>query len=418
MIVKVSFACAVAAALIALPAYASGSDDPSPTPSASPTATVDDHGGDNPSPSPSATTEPGDDHGGDNASPTPSASPNDDNGDDHGRNSGPGRGDISLHGLYEGATSSGGVAIFYVDKGSHIQVNVLDVAGQTVGFAEGEMTNKSFAFTLSNGQSITGTVDEHVINGSVGADSFQAQRAGEFGQERGIAGRFVGVANGPSGESRVFFVIDADGRIAMIQTTGIAPNLTRTGGVGTVTAPVAPATNFTFTLDKTVGSSSPITGSFTLSNGVFQGTFTTSAGTFTVNSFKSSLANRMANISTRGLVGTGQGQLIGGFIITGGPKLVMIRAIGPSMAALGVSPVLDNPSIQLFAGQTLLASNDDWRTNANSADIVKSGLAPTNDLESALLVRLEPGAYTTVVTGAANSATGIALVEVYEASND
>lgn len=443
MRIKLSIACvAAAAALVSLPAYASGGDDPSPTPSpsASPTATVDDHGvnpspsasvspsptvddhggnaGPIPSASPSATAEPADDHGMDSPSPSPSASPEQENGDDHGGNGASEHGDISLHGLYEGATSNGGFAVFYVEKGSHLQVDVLDVAGQSVGFAEGEMANNAFAFTLSNGQSITGSIDEHVVSGTVGSATFQAQRADEFGTLRNAAGRFVGVATGPAGESHVLFVIDSDGRITMVQTSGTAPNVVRTGGFGTVSAPVAPATSFTFTLDKTVGSSSPITGSFTISDGVFQGTFTTSAGTFTVNTFKSSLANRMANISTRGLVGSGQGQLIGGFIITGGPKLVMIRAIGPSMAALGVSPVLDNPSIQLFAGQTLLASNDDWKSNANAADIVASGLAPTNDLESALLVRLEPGAYTTVVTGAANSATGIALVEVYEAGND
>ena len=278
--------------------------------------------------------------------------------------------------------------------------------------------NGSFAFTLSNGQSITGTGDEHVISGTVGSATFQAPRASEFGSEHTVSGRFLGVANGPSGESRVLFVIDTNGHIAMIQSSGTAPNIVRTGGFGTVTAPVAPATKFSFTLDKTIGSSSTITGSFTVTDGVFQGTFTTSAGTFTVNSFKSSLGHHMANISTRGLVGSGQGQLIGGFIITGGPKLVIIRAIGPSLTAFGVSPALDNPAIQLFANQTPLASNDDWKTNANVADIIASGLAPTNDLEAALLVRLEPGNYTTVMTGAAGSATAIGLVEVYEVGND
>ena len=166
-----------------------------------------------------------------------------------------------------------------------------------------------------------------------------------------------------------------------------------------------------------IGSTSPITGSFTIIEGTFTGIFQTSSGTFTVNTFKSSLFNRMANISTRGLVGTGQGQLIGGFIITGGPKLVLIRAMGPSLAAAGVSPALANPFVQLFTGSTLLASNDDWKSNANVAQIIATGIPPTDDLESALLIRLEPGAYTTVVSGAGTS-TGIALVEVYEIGSD
>ena len=113
------------------------------------------------------------------------------------------------------------------------------------------------------------------------------------------------------------FVIDANNNIVMVQisTTG------RSGGYGTVTAPVAPATEYTFTLDHSIGSSSPITGTFTIVDGIFSGSFTTSDGTYSVSSFKDSLANHMANISTRGLVGPGQGQLIGGFIITGGPKM-------------------------------------------------------------------------------------------------
>jgi hypothetical protein len=208
------------------------------------------------------------------------------------------------------------------------------------------------------------------------------------------------------------FLVDVNKNIVMIQHTGT----TFTGGYGTVTPPSTDGAPYTFTLDHAVGSST-ITGSFTVNDGTFLGTFTTSAGTFTVNTFKNSLANRMANISTRGLVGAGQGQLIGGFIITGGPKMVLIRAIGPSMAALGVSPVVTNPSLQLFAGSTMLTSNDDWKTNANAAQIVASGLAPKDDLESALLVRLEPGAYTTVVRGT-DATPAIALVEVYEAGTD
>lgn len=315
--------------------------------------------------------------------------------------------------MFEGTTPAGALAVFYIDKNTHVQINVLDASAQTIGFAEGTMTNGSFSLTLTTGQSILGTASEHGINVTLAGQSFQASRAPEFGSEHNAAGRFVGVAHGPTGESQVMFLIDTNSNIIMIQRTGA----TLSGGIGKVTAPVAPATNYTFTLTKTIGSSSTITGSFTVTDGVFSGTFQTSAGTFTINSFKSTLANRMANISTRGLVGTGQGQLIGGFIITGGPKLVIIRALGPSLAAAGVSPVLANPSLQLFAGSTPLASNDDWKTNANAADIVKSGIPPANDLESALLVRLEPGAYTTVVTGN-GGATGIALVEVYEVGSD
>jgi hypothetical protein len=308
--------------------------------------------------------------------------------------------------------------LIYIEKNSYLHINALDLAGQTVGFVEGKMTNGTFSLALSNGQTITGVAGEHVINGTIADATFQAQRASEFGGDHKFVGRFTGVAHGPTGESPVMFLIDRAGHIAMIQTSGTKPNLVRTGGFGTVTPPVAPETAYTFTLDRTVGSSIPITGSFTIIDGVFSGTFTTSAGTFTVNSFKTTVVHRMANISTRGLVGTGHAQLIGGFIITGGPKLVMLRAIGPALTAHGVSPVLDNPQLQLFAKQTPLGANDDWRTNPNVANILATGLAPTNDLEAALLVRLEPGTYTTVVSGSETSEVGIALVEVYEVGHE
>jgi len=294
-----------------------------------------------------------------------------------------------------------------------VQVNFLDVAGQVIGFAEGPLYHGLFSLKLTTGEAVVGTASENGIAFTLAGQPFQASRFSTFGTDSAIAGRYFGVAHGPTGESQVMFIIDSNKHIIMIQRTATL----LTGGFGTVTPPVSPSTQDTFTLDHFIGSTSPITGSFTITDGVFTGTFQTSDGAFTVNTFKNSLFNRMANISTRGLVGTGQGQLIGGFIITGGPKLVMIRAMGPTLAAAGVSPALANPMLTLYAGSNQLASNDDWRTNTNVADIIASGLAPGDDLEAVLLIRLEPGAYTTLVSGAGDT-TGIGLVEVYEVGSD
>lgn len=333
--------------------------------------------------------------------PTPTATP----GDDHG--------EVSLRGVYGATTPAGALIVFCIEKNTFVQINMLDIAGQVIGFAEGPLVNSYFSLKLSTGQAIVGKASENGITFTLAGQPFQASRFSTFGTDSRIAGRYFGVAHGPTGESHVMFIIDSSKHIIMVQRTGTV----LTGGFGTVTAPVSPATQYTFTLNSVVGSSSPITGSFTIDDGVFAGTFQTSAGTFTVNTFNNSLFHRMANISTRGLVGTGQGQLIGGFIITGGPKLVMIRAMGPSLAAAGVSPALANPSVTLYAGGTQLASNDDWKTNTNVADITASGIAPTDDLEAVLLIRLERGAYTTVVSGVGGT-TGIGLVEVYEIGSD
>jgi hypothetical protein len=123
---------------------------------------------------------------------------------------------------------------------------------------------------------------------------------------------------------------------------------------------------------------------------------------------------RLANISTRMQVLTGADVLIGGFIIGGTQaKTVVVRARGPSLAALGVTNPLANPVLQLFSGQTPIASNDDWGQAVNAAAIQSSGFAPSNALESAVLVSLAPGAYTAVITGA-GGATGVGIVEVFE----
>lgn len=357
----------------------------SPTPSGTPRK--------EPTPTPTPHIEP---------TPTPTATPH---GDDHD--------EVSLRGVYGATTPTGGLIVFCIEKNTFVQINALDIAGQVIGFAEGPLSNGSFSLTLTTGQAIVGTATENGIAFTLAGQPFQASRFSTFGTDSKIAGRYFGVAHGPTGESQVMFIIDSNKHIIMIQRTGTL----LTGGFGAVTAPVSPTAPYTFTLSSFIGSTSPITGSFTITEGVFTGMFQTSAGTFTVNTFKNSVFHHMANISTRGLVGTGQGQLIGGFIITGGPKLVMIRAMGPSLAAAGVSPALANPALTLYAGGNQLAANDDWKTNTNVADIIASGIAPGDDLESALLIRLEPGAYTTVVSGAGGT-TGIGLVEVYEVGSD
>jgi sugar lactone lactonase YvrE len=121
------------------------------------------------------------------------------------------------------------------------------------------------------------------------------------------------------------------------------------------------------------------------------------------------------NVSTRAFVQTGNNVMIGGFIITGtGQKTVIVRAIGPSLAQHGIPNPLQNPTLELHDHTgALIASNDDWMNAPNRQAIINSGLAPSNNLESAILTSLNPGSYTAIVSGV-NSTTGIALVEGYD----
>jgi hypothetical protein len=125
-------------------------------------------------------------------------------------------------------------------------------------------------------------------------------------------------------------------------------------------------------------------------------------------------SSALANISTRGFVQTSDNVMIGGFILGGGngASRVVVRGIGPSLGAFGIiNPLLD-PMIELHnANGAIIDSNDDWRTN--QASIQSTGLQPTNDAESALLLsNPAPGAYTAILRGK-NGGTGVGVVEVY-----
>jgi CSLREA domain-containing protein len=124
----------------------------------------------------------------------------------------------------------------------------------------------------------------------------------------------------------------------------------------------------------------------------------------------------LGNISTRGMVGTGDNVMIGGFIVAGpGNKSVLLRAIGPSLAnpPFNLPNTLQDPTLSLFNSTgAMIAFNDNW-AQASNAQSIPSNLQPTNGSESAILTFLAPGAYTAIVRGV-NGGTGIGLVEAFD----
>ena len=127
--------------------------------------------------------------------------------------------------------------------------------------------------------------------------------------------------------------------------------------------------------------------------------------------------DKALNLSTRVDVLTGTNVGIGGFIITGiDPKLVVIRAKGPSLTDFGVAGALADPVLELHdSTDAVIATNDDWMNNdeADQQSLIDHDLAPTNDLESAIIMTLDPGLYTAVVSGNSGG-TGVALIELYD----
>ncbi|MEY2512140.1 MAG: hypothetical protein QOE26_2903 [Verrucomicrobiota bacterium] len=128
------------------------------------------------------------------------------------------------------------------------------------------------------------------------------------------------------------------------------------------------------------------------------------------------LPHRLGNIATRLRVETGDNTLIGGFIVSGTQnKRVIVRAIGPSLALVDK---LANPTLELYQGNSRIAVNDNWVDSADKQAIIDSGVAPTDNLESAIIMSLPASnsQYTAIVRGA-DGGTGTAVVQLYDLDN-
>jgi hypothetical protein len=180
------------------------------------------------------------------------------------------------------------------------------------------------------------------------------------------------------------------------------------------------------TLDRGGGQSSSASYEMTSSAGNTGGSHASSAAGVTIDSgypaqIATLAAGVLGNISTRLAVQTGENVLIGGFIITGtAPKQVLIRGIGPSLTGFGVINALADPALELHLPDGSVVSNNNWKIDdqtqqSQEATILATNAAPTDDLESAILITLNPGAYTAILSGK-NQVTGIGLVEVYDFS--
>jgi hypothetical protein len=137
-------------------------------------------------------------------------------------------------------------------------------------------------------------------------------------------------------------------------------------------------------------------------------------GTGIVDAFDMSPASpaRLANVATRGLIQPGDQLMIAGFIIQSGDVRAVIRAIGPSLSAFGISNALPDTTLQLRdVNGAIVRENDDWESD-QKADLEATGLEPVDPLEAAIVETLPPGQYTAQVRGKPET-TGIGVVEIY-----
>jgi hypothetical protein len=126
------------------------------------------------------------------------------------------------------------------------------------------------------------------------------------------------------------------------------------------------------------------------------------------------IIDAMANVSNRGVAGSGDRSLISGFIITGGePRTVVVRALGPSLTS--VQGAATDPAFTIYSNGNIVGGNSDWKKDQRSGELTQNypSLAPSNDKEAAQLITLAPGAYT-VQGNNQDGSEGVMLLEVYD----
>jgi hypothetical protein len=143
---------------------------------------------------------------------------------------------------------------------------------------------------------------------------------------------------------------------------------------------------------------------------------TTGVALVEVYDLNQSVLAKLANISTRAFVDTGDNIVIAGFMLGGGSEgdRVVVRGLGQSLIGLGIPGALANPRLELRdSNAALVRANDDWQDDPGAPDVIAAGLVPENPSDSAIAATLPPGLYTALLSGV-NNGTGIGLVEVYD----
>jgi hypothetical protein len=233
---------------------------------------------------------------------------------------------------------------------------------------------------------ITGTAPKHVLLRAIGPSITGLS---------GVLADPVLELHGPAGFATVTnnnWQDDA-AQAALIQATGLAPTNNLESAIDATLAP----------------------GAYT---GIVRGNGSTSGiGLVEVYDLSQAALSKLANISTRALVGTGNDIVIAGFILgnNNATTRIVLRGIGGSLTVVGVPNALANPTLELRnSSGALLFANDNWQDNpTQAAELTAAGLAPTNTLESGIALTLGPGQYTALLAGQDGSA-GVGLIEVYD----
>jgi hypothetical protein len=322
--------------------------------------------------------------------------------------------DAIYSGNYAGLGESGRFAAINVRGNNATFIGFSNAAPSRIYFYNGMAVDSAGGFAQFDtvGRSlISGTATETGATGTLDNGRLTFIGAVGFGSGAGVPpGYYVGGITGRP-DSTLVAIVGPDGSITLYAADGTF----RDAGTGILTA----------TGSFTVVSQSGVrfTGRADPASGFLTGAISGGPG----GSFMAAVASGVSfsdgflkNLSTRGQVGTGNDILIAGFVVAGeSPKQVLIRAIGPSLTAFGITGALANPQLQLFSGNTLSTTNDNWGGTvaiSTAANQVGAFALGATSLDSAILATLPPGSYTAQVSGIGGT-TGVALVELYDVDN-
>lgn len=222
-----------------------------------------------------------------------------------------------------------------------------------------------------------------------------------YGPVSNLAGRYYGNFDGATlGAGALQGFVSATGKFLAYSASGDSFDV----NIGTMSA------DGDFFVRSVLGPTGA--GNLAITNGTGSGTVQYSNGVSQTFFLAKAVPARLANIATRGRVTNDSETLIGGLIVSEGRKGVLIVARGPSLGAAGVPNPVQNPKVELYLGDQLIASNNNWRENGNASEIAASGAAPSDDREAALQLTLEPNSYTVIVSSE-TGVPGTGIVEVY-----
>ncbi len=287
----------------------------------------------------------------------------------------------------------------------------------STSLASGEViADASTPATAAAGQTRTlgGRVQNGVVTGTIAelGASFSANAVAPVGPTAALAGVYTATVPGSSG-GQTYIVAGPNGQAFAV---AITPNGV-ISGTGTITADGA--------ISIATSGDGSILGNVNATTGVVSGSVT-HAGTssaFVGLAENTAPTDRLINLSSRlrFVANDSSRSVIAGFYISGTEaKRVLVRAVGPGLTGFGVTGVLANPKLQIFAsGGAVVSENEDWSNNADltaTGDSVGAFRLASGSLDAAVVATLVPGAYTAVVTGGTGS--GVVLVEVYDATSN